>query len=62
VKRLAAFLPPLVSALRRSKAASRLELLAMSARRLERLIGKQRQRVQQTHRRLGSGLERVLLI
>jgi hypothetical protein len=35
VKRLVAFLPPLVSALRRSSAASRLEVLAMSARRME---------------------------
>ena len=35
VKRLAAFLPPLVSARRRSSAASRLEVLAMSARRMD---------------------------
>jgi hypothetical protein len=34
VKRLAAFLPALVSARRRSSAASRLEVLAMSARRM----------------------------
>jgi hypothetical protein len=37
VNRLAAFLPPLVRALRRSKAASRLDVLAMSARRMEYL-------------------------
>ena len=35
VNRLAAFLPPLVRALRRSRAASRLDVLAMSARRME---------------------------
>ena len=37
VNRLAAFLPPLVRALRRSRAASRLDELAMSARRMEYL-------------------------
>jgi hypothetical protein len=35
VKRPAAFLPPVVRALRRSSAASRLDVLAMSARRME---------------------------
>ena len=35
VNRLAAFLPPLVRALRRSRAASRLDVLAMSARRMD---------------------------
>jgi hypothetical protein len=35
LNRLAAFLPPLVRALRRSRAAARLDVLAMSARRME---------------------------